>query len=165
MPRRASTMTARQFDATLKQLGLSVYASAKVLCISLRQAQRYVSVRGKGLKVAPLKLGPWRWPAFVAISAWLAFTVAIPLAGITLRSFVVTWGEGVNLADVLTLDHYREIFDYPNVARSITNTLLIGMIGGAAAVVCYTAIALSVHRWQSQWTRLVDYLVMLPRAI
>ena len=131
----------------------------------LRQAQRYVSVRGKGLKVAPLKLGGWRWLAFVAILAWLAFTVAVPLAGITLRSFVVSWGEGVNLADVLTLDHYREIFDYPNVARSITNTLLIGTIGGAAAVVCYTAIALSVHRWQSQWTRLVDYLVMLPRAM
>ena len=36
-------MTARQFDAALKQLGLSVYASAKVLCISLRQAQRYSS--------------------------------------------------------------------------------------------------------------------------
>src|ERR1700694_1312794 len=31
----------------------------------LRQAQRYVSVRGKGLKVAPLKLGAWRWLAFV----------------------------------------------------------------------------------------------------
>ena len=43
MPRRGSTMTARQFDAALKQLGLSVYASAKVLCISLRQAQRYSS--------------------------------------------------------------------------------------------------------------------------
>ena len=33
----------------------------------LKQAQRYVSVRGKGLKTTPLKLGPWRWPAFAAI--------------------------------------------------------------------------------------------------
>jgi hypothetical protein len=36
-----STMTARQFDAAKKRLGVSVYAPAKVLCISLRQAQRY----------------------------------------------------------------------------------------------------------------------------
>jgi len=43
MPRLASTMTARQFDAAPKKLGISVYASAKVLCISLRQAQRYSS--------------------------------------------------------------------------------------------------------------------------
>jgi iron(III) transport system permease protein len=47
-----------------------------------------------------------------------------------LRSFVVTWGEGVKLLDVLTLDHYRELIDYPNVVRVI-NTLGIGVIGGA----------------------------------
>jgi iron(III) transport system permease protein len=131
----------------------------------LRQAQRYVSMRGKGLRVAPLRLGIWRWPAFAAIVLWFTITVIIPLAGITLRSFVVTWGEGVNLADVLTLDHYRELLDYPNVVHSIFNTMAIGVFGGAAAVICYTAIALAIHRWQSGWTRLVDYLVMLPRAM
>src|SRR4029079_7373999 len=36
----------------------------------LRQAQRYVSMRGKGLRVAPLRLGVWRWPAFAAIVLW-----------------------------------------------------------------------------------------------
>jgi iron(III) transport system permease protein len=131
----------------------------------LRQAQRYVSVRGKGLRVAPLKLGPARWLAFAAIVLWLLITVVIPIAGITLRSFVQTWGEGVKLLDVLTLDHYRELFDYPNVVRGMVNTLVIGLVGGAAAVACYTAIALAVHRWPSGWTRVVDYLVMLPRAM
>lgn len=131
----------------------------------LRQAQRFVSVRGKGLKTAPLKLGRWRWPAFAIIVAWFAVTVVVPLAGITLRSFVVSWGEGVNLLDVLTLDHYRELMEYPNVVRGMINTFGIGVIGGAVAVVCYTAIALAIHRWPSGWTRLVDYLVMVPRAM
>ena len=124
----------------------------------LHQAQRYVSVRGKGLKTQPLRLHGWRWFAFAAIIFWLFITVVVPLFGITLRSFVVTWGEGVKLLDVLTLDHYRELTDYPNVIRGILNTLGIGVIGGAIAVVCYTAIALSVHRWNSGWTRLVDYI-------
>ncbi len=131
----------------------------------LREAQRYVSVRGKGLKVAPLPLGRWRWPAFAAIALWFTVTVAVPLAGIVLRSVVVTWGEGVHLTEVLTLDHYREILDYPNVVRGIFNTLGIGVVGGAVAVACYTAIALAVHRWPSGWTRVVDYLVMMPRAM
>ena len=131
----------------------------------LRQSQRYVSVRGKGLKVMPLKLGIWRWPALALIVLWFVFTVAVPLIGITVRSFVVTWGEGVNLLDVLTLAHYREILDYPNVVRGVVNTFAIGVIGGAAAVACYTAIALAVHRWPSGWTRVVDYLVMMPRAM
>src|SRR5262252_7886025 len=131
----------------------------------LAQAQRYISVRGKAVRSAPLKLGKWRWPAFAAIVLWFAVTVIVPLAGITLRSFVETWGEGVVLSEVLTLEHYRELMEYPNVVRSMINTLGIGVIGGAVAVACYTAIALSVHRWPSGWTRLVDYLVLLPRAM
>jgi iron(III) transport system permease protein len=131
----------------------------------LRQSQRFVSMRGKGLKVAPLPLGVWRWPAFAAIAWWFVITVVVPLAGITLRSFVTTWGEGVVLSEVLTLDHYRELTEYPNVVRGIFNTLAIGILGGAAAVLCYTAVALAVHRWPSGWTRLVDYIVMLPRAM
>src|SRR6185437_13673575 len=111
----------------------------------LRQAQRYVSVLAKGLKTQPLPLHGWRWIAFAGILAWLFVTGVVPLFGITLRSFVVTWGEGVKLLDVLTLDHYRELTDYPNVVRGILNTLGIGVIGGAVAVACYTAIALAVH--------------------
>ncbi len=131
----------------------------------LRQAQRYVSVRGKGLKTQPLRLHGWRWFAFVAIVFWLVVTVAVPMVGITMRSFVTSWGEGVRLSEVLTLDHYRELLDYPNVIHGILNTLVIGVFGGAVAVACYTAIALAVHRWNSGWTRLVDYLVMVPRAM
>jgi iron(III) transport system permease protein len=131
----------------------------------LRQAQRYVSVRGKGLKTQPLRLHGWRWFAFAAIIFWLIITVVVPLFGITMRSFVTTWGEGVKLLDVLTLDHYRELLDYPNVIRGIVNTFGIGVIGGAISVACYTAIALAVHRWNSGWTRLVDYIVMVPRAM
>src|SRR5262249_25100818 len=120
---------------------------------------------GKGLKTQPLRLHGWRWIAFGGIVFWLFITVVVPLFGITLRSFVVTWGEGVNLLDVLTLEHYRELNGYPTVARGIFNTLCIGRHGGAIAVACYTAIALAVDRWNSGWTRLVDYLVMVPRAM
>ena len=45
----------------------------------LRQAQRYVSVRGKGLKTQPLALHGWRWLAFAAmIVLWLFVTVVVP---------------------------------------------------------------------------------------
>ena len=69
------------------------------------------------------------------------------------------------LSEVLTLEHYRELTEYPNVVRSMINTFGIGVIGGAVAVAYYTAIALATHRWPSGWTRIVDYLVMLPRAM
>ncbi|BEV44402.1 hypothetical protein [Afipia carboxidovorans] len=43
MPTSKKAMTPKQFDAAVAKLGLSVYASAPALGISLRQAQRYSS--------------------------------------------------------------------------------------------------------------------------
>ena len=128
-------------------------------------ANRYVSVRGKAARASPLRIGAWRWAALALVLAWLALTVVTPLAGVLLRSVVTTWGEGVRLTEVLTLDHFAELLEYPNLVRGVGNTLLIGVVGGALAVACYAAIALSTHRWQSGWARVMDYLVMVPRGM
>lgn len=131
----------------------------------LRTANRYVSMRGKGVRSELMRLGVWRWPALALVFLWFALTVVIPLFGITLRSLVTTWGEGVSLSEVLTLAHYTELWEYPNVVRGITNTIGIGVLGGAVAVLIYTLLALAVHRWNSRWTQIVDYIVMAPRAM
>ena len=66
---------------------------------------------------------------------------------------------------MLTLDHFREVFSQPTLVRGIINTILIGVIGGALAVACYTAIGLATHRKNDGWSRFVDYLVLVPRAV
>jgi iron(III) transport system permease protein len=131
----------------------------------LRYASRYVTVGGKGLAARPLPLGRYRWPALTILLAWLAVTVVLPLSGVALRSVVATWGEGVKLGEVLTLHHFRELMQYPNLVRGIVNTLLIATIGGGLAVAVYAGIALTSHRWQGQGAMLLDYLVMTPRAL
>lgn len=131
----------------------------------LRHASRYVSIRGKGARKQPLKLGLWRWPAFAFVLGWFAFTVVVPMAGIGLRSVVTGWGEGVRLLDVLTLDHFREISHHGDVIRAILNTLGVAVIGGAVTVACFTCVALATHRWNSIWSKLVDYTAMIPRAM
>jgi iron(III) transport system permease protein len=119
----------------------------------------------KPLRFTPFRLGLWRAPVFLAIALWLAATLLVPLAALTLRSFAATWGEGSALAQSLTFDHYRELLEYPNVVRSMVNTLGIGLVGGAAAGAFYTAIALATHRWRSAWTRAVDNLPLVLRAM
>ncbi|PWC57344.1 spermidine/putrescine ABC transporter permease [Azospirillum sp. TSH7] len=131
----------------------------------LRAANRYVSVKGKAAAQKPVSIGVWRWPAAAMITAWLLFTVVVPLSGLVLRAFVSSWGEGVNLLDVLTLDHFRELMEFPNLTRGIVNTLLIASVGGALSVGVYTVLNLAAHRWPSGWTKLMDYLVLLPRAM
>ncbi|MFA9217297.1 MAG: ABC transporter permease, partial [Sphingomonadaceae bacterium] len=131
----------------------------------LKSANKYVSIKGKGARSKAMPLGRWKWLAFALIFAWLMFTIIMPMSGIALRSFVQYWGEGVNLADVLTLQHFREILEQPTLIRGIINTILIGVIGGGLAVVCYCAIALAMHRKPDGITRLLDYSVLVPRAV
>jgi iron(III) transport system permease protein len=91
--------------------------------------------------------------------------VVVPLSGIALRSVVSSWGEGVDLAEVLTISHLQDVFEQPTLVRGILNTVLIGVVGGALAVAVYTAIGLATHRQPDGWSRFVDYLVLVPRAI
>ncbi|MYN44427.1 ABC transporter permease subunit [Pseudoduganella sp. FT93W] len=131
----------------------------------LKSANKFVSIKGKGARSKPMPLGRWKWLAFALIFGWLMITIIMPLSGILLRSFVQYWGEGVRLADVLTLQHFREILDQPALMRGILNTVLIGVIGGACAVICYCAIALAMHRKPDGITRFLDYSVLVPRAV
>ncbi len=131
----------------------------------LKNAGKYVTVKGKAGRQRPLPLGQWRWVAATIVVLWLFFTVVVPLSGIVLRSFVTQWGEGVNLLQVLTADHFTEVFGQPTLVRGIWNTVLLGVFGGALTVACYTAIGLATHRKNDAWTRIVDYLVLVPRAV
>ena len=131
----------------------------------LKSAGKYVSIKGKGGRQKALPLGRWKWLAFALLGLWLALTIVVPLSGIALRSFVSYWGEGVQLMDVLTLQHFRDIADQPSLVRGIINTVLIGVIGGGFATVCYGAIALAMHRKADGATRFLDYTVLVPRAI
>ena len=131
----------------------------------LKSAAKYVSVKGKATRQKVLPLGGWRWVALAIVIAWLVFTIVVPISGIVLRSVVEQWGEGIKLSEVLTLANYRQVFDQSDEVRAIWNTLLIGVIGGGLAVACYTAIALAGHRRNDGISRLLDYIVLVPRAI
>ncbi|MYM25704.1 ABC transporter permease subunit [Duganella sp. FT135W] len=131
----------------------------------LKSSNKFVSIKGKGARSKAMPLGRWKWLAFALIFGWLMFTIIMPMSGIVLRSFVQYWGEGVNLADVLTLQHFREILEQPALVRGIFNTVLIGVIGGGCAVICYCGIALAMHRKPDMITRFLDYSVLVPRAV
>ncbi|WP_367889809.1 ABC transporter permease [Burkholderia sp. S171] len=131
----------------------------------LKSASKFVTVKGKAGRQTVLPLGAWRWIALGIVVLWLFLTVFVPLSGIVLRSFVTNWGEGVALSEVLTLANFTELFEQDNLVRAIFNTLGIGVIGGAVAVGFYSLVAFAGHRRNDWGTKLLDYLVLLPRAV
>ena len=131
----------------------------------LQNARRYATIKGKAGRIRELPLGKWKWFAVGLIGFWLFVSVIVPISGIALRAFVTNWGFGVNLAEAFTLDNFRAVFDEPTHVRAIWNTILIGTVGGAITVACYTAIGFATHRRNDGWSRIVDYLVLVPRAV
>jgi iron(III) transport system permease protein len=131
----------------------------------LRTAERYVTVGGKGAQSRPLRLGRWRLPMLMLIIAWFVVSIGLPLAGVLLRAFVSRWGEGINPLQAMTLQNFVDLAQYPNLVGGIVNTCLVATVGAAASVALYAVIALSTHRWRSPLVALVDYLVLLPRAL
>jgi iron(III) transport system permease protein len=131
----------------------------------LQNARRYATIKGKAGRIRELPLGKWKWAAVALLGLWLFVSVIVPLSGIALRAFVTNWGFGVTLAEAFTLDNFRAVFDEPTHVRAIWNTILIGTVGGALTVACYTAIGFATHRRNDGWSRVVDYLVLVPRAV
>ncbi|UXY17151.1 iron ABC transporter permease [Chitiniphilus purpureus] len=131
----------------------------------LRNTKRFVAVKGKASRQQTLPLGHWRWLPFGLVMLWLLVTVFVPLSGITLRAFVNQWGEGVSLWQALTIENFTTLFEQDNLVRAMVNSFGVGLLGGAAAVFCYTAIGLAGHRRNDWGVKLADYLVLVPRAV
>ena len=131
----------------------------------LQGARKYATIKGKAGRMKELPLGKWSWVAAAILALFIFVTVFVPVSGITLRAFVTNWGFGVNLAEAFTLDSFRFVFQEPTHTRAIWNTILIGTVGGALTVACYVAIGFATHRRNDGWSRFVDYLVLVPRAV
>ncbi len=67
--------------------------------------------------------------------------------------------------DELSLNTFRTIWAQPNLLRAIVNSMAIGVIGGALAVVCYLFVGIAMHRKPDNATRFLDYSVLVPRAV
>ena len=131
----------------------------------LQNVRKYATIRGKAGRIRELPLGAWKWVAVALVALWLFVAVIVPISGIALRAFVTNWGFGVHLVEAFTLGNFREVFNEPTDVRAIWNTVLLGTVGGALTVACYTAIGFATHRRNDGWSRVVDYLVLIPRAV
>ena len=132
----------------------------------LRNARRYAALGGKGARVATLKLGAsGQAIALGIIGFWLFVSVVLPIGGILVRAFVDAWGEGVNLSDHLTVANFAHLLDVPALKNGIINTILLSVVGGAVAVGIYLLVGRAGHRNWGMSNTVLDYIVLLPRAL
>ena len=131
----------------------------------LRNAQRFVTVGGKASRTRLMRLGAWRWPAFLFLAAYFLFFVVAIAAGLLMRASTAFLTPLVPFWELLTWDNFHLIFSYEAYVRSIWNTLFIAVVGGAIGTVLIAAIALVTQRSEYRVRAAVEYVALFPRAV
>lgn len=165
----------RVANAAIPQYGIAATAALLLILVIcglialqnhiLGSTRRYETIGGKAARPRQLQLGGFRWLAFAGLAAYIVLAVLAPLGFLILRGFVSFLHPQAPLLDVLTLENYNALWQYPTYIRSIWNSLFIATFGGVAATAFVVAIALVVHRSEFRFSRPLLYAALLPRAI
>lgn len=132
----------------------------------LKNSRRYAALGGKGSRSSPLKLGKkGQMIALIVIGLWLLISVILPIGGIILRAFVNAWGQNVNIWEHLTLANFNRLWEVRNLSTGVINTVILGSFGALVAVGIYLLIGLAGHRNRGFSGTILDYIVLLPRAL
>lgn len=131
----------------------------------LGNTRRFVTLGGKATRPRPFRLGALRWPLFAICAVYVVLTGVAPIGMLVLRSFTSFLSPMIPLADVLTLENFAILWREPVYARSITNSLIVSLVGGALATALIGMIALIVHRSEFRYRGMLHYVALFPRAI
>ena len=105
---------------------LMLMATAGLVVIQarmLKDAQRFVSVRGKATRLRPFDFGWLRWIAMAFLGVYVVFGALIPLGGLVFRSFTRVFTPLQSPFQSLTFENYETIFRYESYVQLIWNSL------------------------------------------
>ena len=139
----------------------TVAIQAKVL----KNAQRFISVRGKATRPRPLDLGWIRWVAVVAIVIYIIFGALLPILGLVFRSFTMIFTPLQNPLKTLTLSNYERVFTFPVYVQSITNSVVVAITGAVLVSILALLAVLVARRSPFKFARSVEYLALAPQAM
>ena len=127
------------------------------------KGSKYATMTGKGFRPRQIDLGAWRWLTASAFTVYFALIVVLPFLVLLWSSFqhFYTIPSREALRN-LTLDPYRFVFSYPDLASTVWNSVLLSF--GAATVVMLVT---SVICWIVVKTKLparwvLDNIASLP---
>lgn len=131
----------------------------------LGNTRRFVTLGGKAARPRPFRLGKLRWPFAIIAALYALAAILGPIGALTLRAFTSLLSPMVPVLDVLTLDNFAQLFEYPIYIRSIWNSFVVSSLGGAIATVLVAMVILVSLRSEFRWRRQLQYLSLFPRAV
>jgi iron(III) transport system permease protein len=124
---------------------------------------KYSTMTGKGFRPRQIDLGRWRWFAAGIFFIYFSLIVALPFLVLLWSSFQKFYSvPSMEALKSLTLDPYRFVFSYPNLTRSVWNSLLLSF-GSATLIMLITSVICWIvvkTKLPGRWV--LDNLASLP---
>jgi len=155
------------------QIGLaSAYATTLLLITTAgvyfqsrlsSRGSKYATMTGKGFRPRTIDLGRWRYLTTGIFLAYFLAIVVLPFAVLlwsSLQKFYAV--PSMEALSRLTLDPYRTILSYPNLTRSVWNSLLLAL-GSATIIMLVTSVICWIvvkTKLPGRW--LLDNIASLP---
>jgi iron(III) transport system permease protein len=155
------------------QIGLaSAYAIALLLLTSVGvyfvsrlsgRGSKYATMTGKGFRPRQIDLGNWRWFTGALFIAYFLLIVVLPFAVLVWSSFQRFYAvPSAEALQNLTLDPYRFIFNYPNLLRTVGNSLLLSFSAATIVMLVTSVVCWIVVKTQIPGRWLLDNVASLP---
>ena len=151
--------------ASVYGVALLVVTSVGVYAVSRLSSKgsKYATMTGKGFRPRQIDLGKWRWLTASAFIVYFSLIVVLPF-------LVLLWSSFQRFYTVLsrdalrnlTLDPYRFVFSYPDLASTVWNSLLLSF-GAATVVMLVTSVICWIvvkTKLPGRW--LLDNVASLP---
>jgi iron(III) transport system permease protein len=132
---------------------------------TIRRAERFVTISGRGYRVRRIMLGRWRWPA-------LAFVLGFVLVASVLPSAVLVWTSlfkflpfSLDSLSQASLDGYRRLFENPRFFVAVKNTFIVAVGSAFIATAIGAALAWILVRTRLTGRWIVDVLSFVSIGI
>jgi iron(III) transport system permease protein len=155
------------------QVGLaSAYAVALLVMTSVGvyfvsrlsgRGSKYATMTGKGFRPRQIDLGRWRWLTASMFLGYFLLIVVLPFSVLLWSSFQRFYAvPSMEALQNLTLDPYRFILGYPNLWRTVGNSLLLSFGAATVVMLVTSVICWIVVKTQIPGRWLLDNVASLP---
>ncbi|WP_338898192.1 iron ABC transporter permease [Streptomyces sp. TG1A-60] len=131
----------------------------------LKDAARFVSVRGKVTRPRKLDLGWLKWVSIACIWLYVIVGALIPIAGLVMRSFTLVFTPLQSPFRTVTTKNYEIVFDSDNYVQSLWNSLIVAGVGSVVVSVLAVFAVMVARRSTFRWGRAVEYLALIPQSL
>ncbi|MET7335427.1 iron ABC transporter permease [Nonomuraea sp. NPDC005650] len=155
---------------TAEAVVLSGFLLLTVLVVSTLQQRvtskgAHATIGGKGVVVAAVDLGWWKWVARAVMVIFIILSSVIPLLGLLYISLRGSWQPSLNF-DGLGFDSYVAVLvENQMTSGALRNSVLLAVVGGLLTMIAATLIAIFVAQRGGWPSKLLDGLAKAPGGL